>query len=467
MGSYAATVLGLAPPSAFEAALREAFAAADGAVKRAFGEEAWALPFGSIVQGAHLDGSDLDLCFDVPDEENSAVQVNGKWDNSKQVAALKKLLSALKGQFRVVETRFWKHMRVPIVILGFRDRASGLEVETDFSVGTVYEDVQKGLTDRVIRRLLAQCPKALHMARLVKLWSKVEKLHKAYDGYLNSLGWTLLVLYHCMEKLLICNSLIYEEEPNELGEDGSGKVLPPPLHADEGAGDPPEEDLPTCDELADFFEWVAAWEEWWPSEPPPSDGAGSQVWAISLVDRALIAAPPPAKVFPDSSPFFIEDPGVRMSKDSTENVARSLKKATWRTTGERCAAAASTLRRAAQSDRGAQAWVAGLVRRCAAAQAAPAAGVKRPLPPVTPPWAAAGKGFAGAAFAGKGFAGNGFAGKGFAGKGAFGKGGGGAFAPFGGEPPAKRARGGEGVCKWFLRNECWSGDNCKQSHVVG
>ena len=51
------------PAPDFEAAAREA-AAVDHCVKKVFGHEAFVLPCRSLVQGVHLDGSDVDLCLD-------------------------------------------------------------------------------------------------------------------------------------------------------------------------------------------------------------------------------------------------------------------------------------------------------------------------------------------------------------------------------------------------------------------
>merc|ERR1740121_2764110 len=95
-----------------------------------------------------------------------------------------------------------------------------MEIETDISVGTSFEGVEKGLCDRLIRRLLAVCPRAMHLVRNVKLWAKVEKPNKAYDGFLNSLGWTLLVLQYFLDRGEISTVQLYDEEPDERGSGG-------------------------------------------------------------------------------------------------------------------------------------------------------------------------------------------------------------------------------------------------------
>mmetsp|Transcript_68611 Transcript_68611/g.221689 ORF Transcript_68611/g.221689 Transcript_68611/m.221689 type:complete len:373 (+) Transcript_68611:1-1119(+) len=360
------------------------------------------------------------------------VTAGGKHDNSGQVAALKRLMRSLPGSFRVIETRFWKHMKVPIVILGYRS-SSGEQVETDISVGVEFEGVQKGLTDRIVRRLLARFPRAMHTARLVKLWAKVEKLNKAYDGYLNALGWTLLVLFYFIERGQIANDAMNEEEPNENGPGGDGS-LPPQLHPSSDFRSPEEEllEAPSCEEAADFFEWLADYVSSWPEDPPES------AWGISLVDGTMIEVPPPDKKYADQCQFFIEDPAPRLVKGTSENVARSLKVGPWQSTVEACREAVEALR--AHPSAG-DAWLARLLQEAAAQEAAKAAEARlpatrafaaapaaqaqkrpwpgQPRPPQGPP-------------------------------------------PNFGQPPAKRPR--TEMCKWFLQGECWSGDRCKMSH---
>mmetsp|Transcript_48821 Transcript_48821/g.145890 ORF Transcript_48821/g.145890 Transcript_48821/m.145890 type:complete len:486 (+) Transcript_48821:88-1545(+) len=457
---FASAVLQLAPPAKFEEAAGQAMEAVDIAVKAEFGEQAYVLPYGSLVQGMHLDGSDLDLAIEAPGEDLiGQAPPGGKVDNTTQVAALKRLMRKLPGAFRVIETRFWKHMKVPIIILGYRS-GSGEEVETDISVGAVFEDVPKGLTDRLVRRVLARVPRAMHLARLMKLWARLEKLNKAYDGYLNSLGWTLMVLFFFMERGEVLPSALQEEEPNENGPDGNGGALPPCLHRSEDFGSRDEEliEVPSYEEVAEFFEWLVSYANSWPEDPPEA------AWGISLVDGTMIEVPKPSKVWADSTSLFIEDPGVRMSKGTSENVARSLKVAPWRITLKRCEAAAATLR-AGHPD-AADAWIGRLLQEAAAERdaktkaAVPAAkfsaalrtpAAAKPDGPRPPVWAlkagpqAAAKAKAAAPWPQAAFAaaGNGH--------------------QWPGQLPTARRPKTE-ICKWFLKGECWSGARCKNSH---
>lgn len=378
---FASAVLQLTPSDSFENAMREALEAVDKAVKAVFGTQAYVLPFGSLVQGMHLAGSDLDLALEVPGEDLiGQAPAGGKVDNGPQVSALKRLMRKLPNAFRVTETRFWKHMKVPIIVLAYRS-ASGEEVEADISVGAVFEGVQKGYTDRVVRRLLARSPRAMHLARLIKLWAKLEKLNKAYDGFLNALGWTLMVLFFFLDRGEITCDAMQEEEPNEHGPSGDDGSLPPRLHKGEdfASGELELLEVPTSEDVADFFEWLVLYWNAWPEDTP--EGA----WGISLVDGTIIQVAKPSKTWADSTSFFIEDPGVRMAKGSSENVARSLKVAPWKMTLQRCEATAASLR--AHPEAG-EAWLQRLLQQVAAEAAAkvkvaapaPAAAVaRRPL----------------------------------------------------------------------------------------
>lgn len=385
---YARAVAELAPQPEFEESVQEALTAVQEAVKQVFGDEAWVLPFGSLVQGVPLKGSDLDLCMEVPGVV-AGVAGNGKADNSQQVTALRRLMKKLPNSFRVVETRFFKHIKVPIIILEYVSSA-GLKVETDISVGVTFEGVEKGFTDRLVRRVLACTPRALHAVRLIKVWAKVENLNKAYEGFLNSLGWTLLVVYFFMARGEVIPDSLDMEEATERGLD-DGATLPLPLYA--GTDD----DVPSGEEIAEFFDMVASFDEW-----PVSDA--SAAWGISLVDRGdddessqhigmykMSSMPPIKKQWSDQIDVFLEDPGIKMAVGRSENVARALKKGPWLTTLNKAREAATSLR--ADSTSAADDWVADLITRAeadAAAKAAPpvVASRKRPLqaPAAQPAW---------------------------------------------------------------------------------
>lgn len=446
--SFTRAVLRLAPPESFEAAARDALSAVDRTVKAVFGGAASVLPFGSLVQGAHLRGSDLDLCIRLPGD--ASLDVDGaasgaKQDNSSQVAALKRLTGRLPATFRVLETRFWKNIKVPIAILAYGG-ACGERIEADVSVGALSGGVEKGYADRLVRRVLARCPRALHTVRVVKLWAKAEQLNKAYDGFLNALGWTLLVLFFFMQRGECMPSILHEEEESEHGLDTG--PLPPPLPGCEESELIDEEhcDVPTCSDVADFFDWLPDYSAAW-----PEDGAvEGETWAISLVDGELVEVqvPTAGKKWADQCSFFIEDPAARLAKCESENVARSLKKEPWRATLEKCRAAANTLR-ACDATKGA-AWLSNLLQRSLAPAPAPggaafgngnALGFHNQLRQAARPAAGVAPAF-----------------------GIFKR----AWEPMTAVaaqamPPAKRQKS-DMVCRWFQKGQCWDGDACKLSH---
>jgi len=318
-------ITGLAVPADWEVAAREATAAVARASAKAFGSGAYVLPFGSVVQGSHLLGSDLDLCIHVPQLASSLSSP----DNSRQVAALRQLMCKLPGSFDVIETRFSKTIRVPIIVLAFVS-STGCHVEVDVSIGVKCGKVQKGFVDRLVRRVLARAPQVLPFVQIVKHWARVERLNKAYEGCLNSLGWTLLVLFWFMERGEICASLFDDEEPWEKDFCGSSQ-LPPPLNVGLGR-------LPSFQELKSFFIMVAGF-----SEYGADDDEDGVAWGISLVDHSVMPGPGM-----DTAPFFVEDPGARLGAGKSENVARALRDHTWRATLRRCRMVANALHQEGQ-----------------------------------------------------------------------------------------------------------------------
>jgi len=384
-------VLHLAPSADYEAALAELLREVNSRLRDVFGDDARALPFGSILQSVYLEGSDLDLCFDVPGEAISVVEFNNgkQFDSTRQVEALRRLARVLDGNFQVIETRLWAGLKIPLIIVRYQS-SSGFMIEADLSVGSIVSGVQRGLTDRCIRRLFARCPRALHLARVVKLWATVEKLNKAYEGFLNSLGWTCLVLYYCIDRNFVSASAVYDEEPSERALDGAA-ALPPLLHTAHARGgeltdEEQLQEVPGALDLADFFEWVAAWGSWWPHAPPaphidtgPGAGMMQMVWGLSLVDGNIVEVPAPTKTWVGNSELFIEDPGARIGKGASQNIASSLKAFNWGYTLERCAEVAMLLRAGVgyigaqpTQDAGggggivARLWLEGLLRRGAA-----------------------------------------------------------------------------------------------------
>mmetsp|Transcript_29189 Transcript_29189/g.52931 ORF Transcript_29189/g.52931 Transcript_29189/m.52931 type:complete len:767 (+) Transcript_29189:63-2363(+) len=332
------TLAALLPSQDFEAAARTALKSIEDLVQKIFGPRARVKPYGSLVQGSHLQGSDLDLCLDCPWLLEGLDQ---KKLHAAQVNALTRMSKQLPASFVVQETRFWWHVRVPILILEYTV-ASGEKIQVDISVGGFdFAGVEKGYVDLLIQGVFAQAPKALALVLLVKQWAKVEGLNKAFDGFLNPLGWTLLCLYFLMRR---------------------GEVLP------EAFVRPPEGNLPclappraiaaltslvpSTSELAEFFEDVASFQEWLPDSRTTQGGPRG----ISLLPFKEVQGSSG-----DKGAFYLEDPAARLVANKSENVARALKEDTWRLVLQRCRGAAKALR-AGSAEAASAAWARRLLR---------------------------------------------------------------------------------------------------------
>lgn len=376
-------VLSLAPHALRQIDLEQALASFNKILKKAYGEDTLAIPHGSVLQGAHLESSDLHLMFNVPGEEAPATENEDgtpvKVDSSKQILALNKVIAAAKGPFRVVESgRMTKTSKVPHVVLSFK--AQGSAVDLQISIGTELNDVDRSLTDKIIRRVISRTAKILHTVRIVKLWARAEKLSKAADGHLCPLGWALLVLYFYFERGDVNGAHFYEEEANENGKDGDLTALPPLLFTSTPEEELTKEELeagvPERQDLADFFEWVNTFDTWWPKDRPLSaveDGVG--LWALSLVDGAVIEIPDQKKQVPTQADLYIEDPGIKITNGTSENVAASLKSSSWKTALSRCGVAAAALR--SEKEKAADQWLFQVLQK-AQSSAAPAAAATPP-----------------------------------------------------------------------------------------
>ncbi|CAK0818628.1 unnamed protein product [Prorocentrum cordatum] len=278
-----------------------------------------------------MQGSDLDLCVTgAPGTQDYTTEpVRG---NGNQIKALRNLIASLPHTIVVKEARLFKHIRVPILVLEFH-APSGQVVEADVSVGGSDErtGVQKGFTDQLIRRALTCMPRALPLVRLVKQWAKARGLNKAFEGYLNSLAWTLLGVFFFLSRgeaspnLLLDEAERAETASREAEETGA---LPGRLEATPCR--------PSHRDLADFFEAVASW--------------GSRRGV------SLLTGGDPEGYATGMSPFYIEDPGVKLATGRDENVARALRDGTWSTIRFQCAAAARALRQLGIPQHSVRAW---------------------------------------------------------------------------------------------------------------
>jgi len=335
----------LCPTARFQQTASETLAALTALAHDVLGPEAQVRPFGSLLQSAHLEGSDLDLCVKLPTLEGQPLRDgDSQTRKADQIKALKQLMNNLTPSFRVKEARFFDRIRVPILVLEYQG-SRGDMVEADISVGSFDEGtgVAKGTTDRLIRRILERTPHALPLVLLVKKWAKARGLNTAFEGFLNSLGWTLLCLFFLARR--------GDVEPEALSckDDGvtpAGEAtleLPTPVECDLVRA-------PSGAELAAFFEDTASLGLLLDTPRLPSTGPPG----ISLLSHSVVQGPAGER-----APFYIEDPGVKLATGRDENVGRALTEGTWRTLLRCCAEAAKGLRSGRGS--GTTAWASALI----------------------------------------------------------------------------------------------------------
>ncbi|CAJ1372585.1 unnamed protein product, partial [Effrenium voratum] len=378
----------LAPSRDFEVAVLETFDAVKALVKSTFGSSAQVLPFGSFVQGAHLQDSDLDVCIDLPKRS---------LEGAAQQEVLRKLLGHCgSAPWRVVEARLQKSVKVPIIIV--RYTTSDIEVEVDISVGLQCQNLRKDFTDRLVRAVLEDRPMVVDLLRLVKTWARLERLHKAWDGFISSLGWTLIVLFFCIQTKKL-------DEHRRWSKDSVGFLL-----AMLAVPEPRRK----CNQaliqqhLLEFFVWLSETAKICARGTGKADCA----LAMSLVEGKLIEVPTDG----GAPPIFVEDPGARVFKSTSENVARSARASCWDVVLQRAQAAQQRLRAQERGPACLDSWLAQLPRP------APAPSPEAPQAPGAAAPKAAGK--RPAAF---------------------------------GAPRNVRPRV---ACKWFMIGQCWDGANC-------
>eukprot|EP00746_Dinoflagellata_sp_MGD_P128642 gnl/MRDRNA2_/MRDRNA2_62965_c0_seq1.p1 gnl/MRDRNA2_/MRDRNA2_62965_c0~~gnl/MRDRNA2_/MRDRNA2_62965_c0_seq1.p1 ORF type:complete len:345 (+),score=55.55 gnl/MRDRNA2_/MRDRNA2_62965_c0_seq1:134-1168(+) len=224
---------------------------------------------------------------------------------------------------------------------------------------------EKGFTDRIVREILTYKPESIHLVRLVKLWASVQGLNKAQDGFLNSLGWTLLVLYHLMQN---SKEDANSNEDARLSLQSYDELGWPGQHDETQEGFPVPVQVPAPDpqllllELQRFFKRFAEFEGW-RNKPQDIDFSFSdesfdeesfvnakdfgqeRPWGVSILTGKAIRGPS------QRPPFYIEDPGPAVESNACENVARAVRSETWNRILRECKTATTCLSTAKGSRR--------------------------------------------------------------------------------------------------------------------
>ncbi|CAE7926922.1 unnamed protein product [Symbiodinium sp. KB8] len=321
LGRALATLL---PSTSFQAMLTEALALVQEVALRCLSSDAEVKPFGSLLQGTFLEGSDLDLYITTAAMGN---QSQGHLWHKVQVSHLQRLMQGLPASFQVKETRLDWHVRVPILILDFLPAATPSgdhfpPIQVDVSMGDLDSSgVRKGHVDRLIQGALSRSPKAACLVLLVKRWAKIEGLNKSFEGHLSPLAWTLLCLYF----LVVTDRL----QQNALTASGWDVPSPPSAQLCESCV--------SHEELAEFFDMVAGFQKF--LESREKDRRGPMGIRLMPDCRPLTGRPD------DPAVFFLEDPAARAVSINGVNVARGVKSPEkWRHLLSRCQGAAKALR---------------------------------------------------------------------------------------------------------------------------
>jgi len=175
-------------------------------------------------------------------------------------------------------------------------------------------------------------PYALPMVRVVKQWAKVLQVCDAFTGYLNPLGWTLLVLQWLVRRGDLPANWDDIVDLNLISEAPRNKI-PTPAEGSSGSY--------SRTILADFFLFVAKFKRFLPGSNKGGDDDDSGAF-ISLFDVEGVEEEQGSG---DNSPVFLEDPAVRLLSGGSQNVARALRLREWRLTLSRCQEAARQLSR--------------------------------------------------------------------------------------------------------------------------
>eukprot|EP00754_Rhynchopus_humris_P015092 Rhum_TRINITY_DN14425_c22_g1::Rhum_TRINITY_DN14425_c22_g1_i1::g.90181::m.90181 len=318
---------------------------------------------GSFAQGTALAGSDLDLSLIITD---AATKKDKEVLRDEQVRLLSTIFKGIQQKGRPqgfgTEEAVLK-ATVPIVRLLYSehpDEATPLSI--DLSVG----NENSGLRDSMVASLLDANPALKVPLRIIKHWAKCRNVTKAYDGFPNSVTWTLLYILHC--QLL--------------------RVLPSWKGRAEFAAPPPVRGI---DVLLSFFEFIAHCGR---------DGTFSAV-KCSVLEGALVGKEDQSGggsvgeensseeggevQAKDTCPLWVEDPA-----DIFNNVSRSTQLGPWQCTvaqAERAAMVSAALKAHSHSPPEASkeilpALLSELLRPVASASDCTLA---MPLPPMLPP----------------------------------------------------------------------------------
>lgn len=142
--------------------------------------------YGSSTTGLLLPGSDVDIAVILPKEDDEHQRRNRGPQAPKRTEVLAFLMKcAISAKMR--EPELIASARVPV--LRYRDPKA--HVDVDITLGG--DDAT--LLSRFIRRHLQVDNRVWELCMAVKYWARCRRISGAPEGYINAIGWTIMVIF--------------------------------------------------------------------------------------------------------------------------------------------------------------------------------------------------------------------------------------------------------------------------------
>ena len=236
---------------------------------------------GSFAQGTAIAGSDLDLALVFKDDDVS---------RDDQVSKLESINNGVKkvGKLGLIveEAVLAPTAVVPILKLLYRNDGEP-DMPIDLSIG----NKTSGRRDAIVKEILDANTAAKFPLSFVKMWAKKRRVIRAYEGFANSVSWSLLFITHCQVIGIL------------------------PSYDNINTWKPSTAQLTELQILTSFFGFVFQF---------GSDGTFAE-YKCSVLDGRLARRSEIEQL--QASPLSVEDP-----IDTSHNVARSCQQTQWQST---------------------------------------------------------------------------------------------------------------------------------------
>lgn len=167
--------------------------------------------YGSSTSGVALGDSDFDVCVVLPGSKHVDKAFFGKDFAIKCLKALQR--QAITDRMKNVN--LVASANVPV--LKYHD------VDVDMDIDVTFGSDESVLVARLIRQHVIEDVRIWNICLLVKQWAKNRLVCGAYEGYINSLGWVIMVIYFLQHvvKPRIASRYIFEKVN---GVEGEGEI---------------------------------------------------------------------------------------------------------------------------------------------------------------------------------------------------------------------------------------------------